>query len=74
MYFRTATRTKGDKLYQSLHLVESYRTRSGKVRQRILINFGSAHRYTKQEVREIISALNKFFGLEELEPELSSPD
>lgn len=69
MYFRTATRTKGDKVYQSLHLVESYRTGSGKVRQRILINFGSAHRYTKEEVREIIGTLSKFFGLEEAEPE-----
>jgi hypothetical protein len=66
-----ATR-KGDKLYQSLHLVESYRTRDGKVRQRILINFGSAHRYAKEEVREIIGALSKFFGLEEAEPEVSS--
>jgi transposase len=74
MYFRTATRTKGDKLYQSLHLVESYRTKDGKVRQRILINFGSAHRYTKEEVQEIIGALRKFFGLEEAEPELLSPD
>jgi transposase len=74
MYFRTATRTKGDKLYQSLHLVESYRTKDGKVRQRILINFGSAHRYTKEEVQEIIGALRKFFGLEEAAPELFSAD
>jgi transposase len=74
MYFRTATRTKGDRVYQSLHLVESYRTKDGKVRQRILINFGSAHRYTKEEVWEIIGTLRKFFGLEEVEPELLSPD
>jgi transposase len=74
MYFRTTTRRKGAKVYQSLHLVESYRTRGGKVRQRILINFGSAHRYTKEEVQEIIGALRKFFGLEGPEPTSLSPD
>lgn len=68
MYFRTATRKKGDKLYQSLHLVESYRTRQGKVRQRILINFGSVNRYSKEQVEQIICALTKFFGLEKTQP------
>lgn len=29
MYFRTARRKKGDKLYESLYLMESYRTREG---------------------------------------------
>ena len=67
MYFRTAIRKKGDKVYESLHLVESYRTREGKVRQRIIINFGPAHKYRKKEVRGIIQALGKFFGLGEPE-------
>ena len=74
MYFRTATRRRGNKVYQSLHLVESYRTKQGKVRQRIIINFGPVHRYTKEEVRKIIEALTKFFNLEEVEPEIISPD
>jgi len=74
MYFRTATRRKGNKVYQSLHLVESYRTKSGKVRQRIIINFGPAHRYTKEEVEKIIEALSKFFKLDELETETLPPE
>lgn len=65
MYFRTATRRKGNKVYRSLHLVESYRTTDGKVRQRIIINFGPAHRYTKGEVKKIIQALSQFFDLGE---------
>jgi len=67
MYFRTAIRKKGDKVYESLHLVESYRTREGKVRQRIIINFGPAHKYRKKEVEGIIQALGKFFDLGERE-------
>ena len=63
MYFRTAIRKKGDKVYQSLHLVESYRTRQGKVRQKIIINFGPAHKYGKKQAEAILKALEKFFGL-----------
>lgn len=74
MYFRIASRKKGNKLYQSLHLVESYRTRQGKVRQRIIINFGPAHRYSNEEVHKIIEALTKFFNLAQAEPEIISPD
>ena len=54
MYFRIATKKRGDKQYQSLHLVESYRTKEGKVRQRIVVNFGPAHPYRKAEVAEMI--------------------
>lgn len=75
MYFRTATRRKGNKVYRSLHLVESYRTRAGKVRQRIIINFGPAHRYTKGEVKKIIQALSLFFHLDEpTQPEGIPPE
>jgi transposase len=74
MYFRTATRKKGNKVYQSLHLVESYRTKDGKVRQRIVINFGPAHRYSKGEVRNIIGALTKFFNLDEPDTEVILPE
>lgn len=74
MYFRTATRKKGNKVYQSLHLVESYRTKGGKVRQKIIINFGPAHRYTKEEVQQIIGALTKFFNIEQPTPESIVPE
>lgn len=74
MYFRIASRKKANKVYQSLHLVESYRTKQGKVRQRIIVNFGPAHRYSKQEVHRIIEALSKFFNLEEPEAEIISAD
>jgi len=73
MYFRTARRRRGNKVYESLHLVESYRTRQGKVRQRIIINFGPVRRYTKEEVRKIIEALSRFFNLEEAEPATLPP-
>jgi len=65
MYFRVATRKKKSGTYQSLHLVESYRTPGGKVRQKIIINFGPVHRYTKEEIRKIIGELSRFFQLEE---------
>lgn len=74
MYFRTATRKRGDKTYQSLHLVESYRTRDGKVRQKIIINFGPAHKYSKEKVEEIIQGLKKFFKLDEPDPEIIPPE
>ncbi|MBM4289446.1 MAG: IS1634 family transposase, partial [Deltaproteobacteria bacterium] len=63
MYLRTTTRKRGDKTYQSLHIVESYRTREGKVRQRILVNFGSASQYSPKQITEIIRGLKKFFKL-----------
>jgi transposase len=74
MYFRTATRRKANKVYQSLHLVESYRTKDGKVRQKVVINFGPAHRYSKEEVRKIIVALTKFFNLDEPDTEIIPPE
>jgi hypothetical protein len=74
MYLRTATRKRGDKVYQSLHLVESYRTKQGKIRQRIIVNFGPAHKYSKEQVREIIGGLRKFFKLEEATAEPIAPE
>jgi transposase len=35
------------------------------VRQRIIINFGPIHRYTKEEIRKIIRELSRFYQLEE---------
>ncbi len=63
MYFRTATRKRNGKQYSSLHLVESYRTKQGKVRQRILINFGPVNRFTKEQIQQIICGLEQFFGI-----------
>jgi transposase len=65
MYLRTTTRKRGDKTYQSLHIVESYRTQEGKVRQRILVNFGSASQYSSEQIQEIIRGLKKFYQLED---------
>lgn len=74
MYLRTATRKRADKAYQSLHLVESYRTKQGKIRQRIIVNFGPAHKYSKEQVREIIGGLRKFFKIEERTAEAVAPE
>ena len=73
MYLRTTTRKRGDKIYQSLHIVESYRTKEGKVRQRILVNFGSASQYSSEQIQEIIKGLKKFFKLEEDKQQESIP-
>jgi transposase len=73
MFFRATTRRRGDKVYQSLHLVESYRSKEGKVRQRILVNFGAVHKYTPVQVEEIIQGLKKFFHLEAPAPEVVPP-
>jgi transposase len=74
MYFRIATRKKGDKVYQSLHLVESYRTKDGKVRQKILVNFGAAHKYRSKEIQQIVRGLREFFNLGEASTETLSPE
>jgi len=65
MYLRTTTRKRGDKAYQSLHLVESVRTREGKVRQKIIVNFGPAHKYSKEQVQGMIDAFKHFFKIED---------
>jgi hypothetical protein len=74
MFFRTATRKRGDKVYQSLHLVESFRTKEGKVRQRIVVNFGAAHKFTQTHVNDMIQGLKKFFNLETTTPEVAPPE
>lgn len=74
MFFRATTRRRGDKVYQSLHLVESYRSKEGKVRQRILVNFGAVHKYTPAQVAEMIQGLKKFFQLETPAPEVVPPE
>jgi transposase len=73
MFFRATTRRRGDKVYQSLHLVESYRSKEGKVRQRILVNFGAVHKFTPAQVEEMIQGLKKFFQLETPAPEVAPP-
>ena len=73
MYLRTATRKRGDKTYQSLHLVESVRTRQGKVRQKIIVNFGPAHKYSKEQVQGMIDAFKRFFKMEDQTPEPLPP-
>jgi len=74
MYLRTTTRKRGDKTYQSLHLVESVRTRDGKVRQKIIVNFGPAHKYSAEQVQGMIGAFKRFFEIEDRAPEPVSPE
>ena len=74
MYLRTTTRKRGDKTYQSLHLVESVRTRQGKVRQNIIVNFGPAHKYSTEQVLGMIDAFKRFFKIEDHAPEPASPE
>jgi len=74
MYLRTTTRKRGDKAYQSLHLVESVRTREGKVRQNIIVNFGPAHKYSLEQVEGMIDAFKRFFKIEDRAPEPASPE
>ncbi len=74
MYLRTATRKRGDKAYQSLHLVESVRTRKGQVRQNIIVNFGPAHKYSKEQVIGMIDAFKRFFKIEDHAPAAAAPE
>ena len=74
MYLRTTTRKRGDKAYRSLHLVESVRTREGKVRQKIVVNFGPAHKYSKEQVEGMIDAFKHFFKIEDRTAEAAPPD
>jgi transposase len=74
MYLRTTTRKRGDKAYRSLHLVESIRTRQGKVRQKIIVNFGPAHKYSKEQVEGMIEAFKRFFKIEDDAPEAAAPE
>src|SRR5208283_231868 len=74
MYLRTTTRKRGDKAYQSLHLVESVRTRQGKVRQKIIVNFGPAHKYSKEQVEGMIDAFKHFFKIQDQTAEAVPPE
>lgn len=74
MYLRTTSRKRGDKSYQSLHLVESVRTREGKIRQKIIVNFGPAHKYSKEQAEGMINAFKRFFKIEDHTNETVSPE
>jgi hypothetical protein len=74
MYLRTTARKRGDKAYRSLHLVESVRTRQGKVRQKIIVNFGPARKYSKQQVEGMIDAFKRFFKIEDHAPAEAAPE
>jgi len=74
MYLRTTTRKRGDKVYQSLHLVESVRTREGKIRQNIIVNFGPAHKYSRVQVKGMIDAFKRFFKVEDPASEVAAPE
>jgi transposase len=74
MYLRTTSRKRGDKVYQSLHLVESVRTRQGKIRQKIIVNFGPAHKYSRGQVKGMIDAFKRFFKIEDPASEVAAPE
>jgi len=74
MFLRTTTRKRGDKTYQSLHLVESVRTKEGKIRQNIIVNFGPAHKYSRGQVKAMIGAFKRFFKIEDSASEVAAPE
>jgi hypothetical protein len=65
MYLRIVTKKQRDKVYKSLHLVESYRAKTPegyKIRQRSLANFGNIDRITEKDIDNIFSGLCRIFG------------
>ncbi len=56
MFFRKVTTRRGDKEYVYLKLIETYR-QAGKVKQRVIANFGNIDRLTPEKITALIQGL-----------------
>lgn len=65
MFARISTRKRGDKVYQSLHIVESYRDDAGKICQRLIANMGPMNQYQPEDIDKIVRGLKRLFGMAE---------
>ncbi|MFQ6116032.1 MAG: hypothetical protein ACE5NG_18375, partial [bacterium] len=63
MFLRILTRVKNGATYKYLKLVENVR-RSGKVTQKVLLNFGNVNNWPIERLQEFIYKLNEFYNLE----------
>ena len=70
MFPRIITRKKGGRTYRWLHIVETFRTDEGKVRQRSLANLGNINNFSAKDIENITKGLNRIFGIAESEAEI----
>jgi len=70
MFPRIVTRKKGGRTYHWLHIVETFRTEEGKVRQRSLANLGNVNHISAKDIGNITKGLNRIFGIGEPEEEI----
>ena len=68
MYARIVTRKKNGTTYKWVHIVESYRTKDGKVRQKTLANLGNIKNYKPGDIEKVINGLKRIFEIEDPAP------
>jgi transposase len=67
MFARISTRKRGDKVYKSLHIVETYRDDYNNVKQRLVANLGPVQQYKPEDVGQIIHGLKRIFEMSDPE-------
>lgn len=73
MFARISKKKYKDKVYQSLHIVETYRDGDARIRQRMVANLGAVDKYRAKDIEAIISGLRRVFDLTEETVEADGP-
>lgn len=60
MFFRKITTKKNGKEYAYVKLIENYRT-NGKIKQRVVANFGSVENLSPERINDLIQSLKKLY-------------
>jgi len=72
VFFRKVTTRRGDKEYVYLKLIETYR-QAGKVKQRVIANFGNIERLTPERITALIQGLARLHEGADACPEVPLP-
>lgn len=65
MFTRITSKKYKNKVYRSLHVLESYRDQDGRNRQRLVANLGDPGQYTAKDVGNVIQGLKKLFEIDD---------
>lgn len=60
LFFRKITTRKNGKEYSYIKLIENYRT-NGKIKQRVVANFGSVENLSPERINDLIQSLKKLY-------------
>ena len=63
MYIKESRSRRNGRVHKTYQIVESYRDENGKVRQRILLHLGPAHKFLEKDIDTLINGLLRIKGL-----------